>query len=48
MLLKIALAALLVVLVAANLPFILIGLVVWLVLAHQGVCRGPRRAYQRR
>jgi hypothetical protein len=47
-LVKIALVALLVVLVAANLPLILIGLLVWLVLAHQGVCRGPRRTYQRR
>jgi hypothetical protein len=47
-LVKIALVALLVVVVAANLPLILIGLLVWLVLAHQGVCRGPRRSYQRR
>ena len=47
MLLKLVLAmVLLVVLVLANLPLILIGLVVWMVLAHQGVCRGPRRAAQ--
>ena len=47
-LLRLALVALLVVLVVANLPLILIGLVVWMVLAHQGVCGGPRRSYRRR
>jgi hypothetical protein len=47
-LLKIALVALLLVFVVANLPLIVIGLVVWLVLARQGVCRGPRRAYLHR
>ena len=47
-LLRLALVALLVVLVVANLPLILIGLVVWMVLARQGVCGGPHRAYQRR
>ena len=47
-LLKLVLVALLVVLVLANLPLILIGLVVWMVLAHQGVCRGPGRGYRHR
>ena len=46
--LKLALVALLVVLVMANLPLILIGLVVWMVLVRQGVCRGPRRVPSRR
>jgi hypothetical protein len=47
-LLRIALVALLVVLVAANLPLILVGLLVWVLLVRQGVCGGPRRSYQRR
>ena len=47
-LIKVLLAAALVVLVVAHLPLILIGLVIWAVLAHQGTCRGPRRAYRQR
>jgi hypothetical protein len=47
-LLKVLLVAALVMLVIAHLPLILIGLVVWMVLAHQGMCRGPRRAYRQR
>ena len=46
-LLKLLLAAALVVLVVTHLPLILIGLLVWVVLARGGICR-PRRAYQRR
>jgi hypothetical protein len=47
-LLKIALVIVLLMLVLANLPLIIIGLVVWMVLAHQGVCRGPGRVYRHR
>lgn len=47
-LIKILLAAALVVLVVAHLPLILIGLVIWTVLAHKGGTCRPRRAYQRR
>jgi hypothetical protein len=47
-LLKVALATLLVVLVVANLPWILLGLVVWLVLARHGVCRDPGHRFRHR
>jgi hypothetical protein len=46
--LKIALGIVLLMLVLANLPLIIIGLVVWMVIAHQGVCRGPGRGYRHR
>jgi hypothetical protein len=46
-LLKLALVVLLVVLVVAHLPLILLGLVVWAVLAHSGACRGPGHRLQR-
>ena len=48
MLIRVLLVAALVVLVIAHLPLILIGLVVWAVLAHRGGAWRHQRAQQRR
>ena len=47
-LIRILLAAALVVLVVAHLPLILVGLLIWAVLAHRGGACRPSRAHQRR
>ena len=48
MLIRVLLVAALVVLVIAHLPLILIGFVIWAVLAHRGGAWRHQRAHQRR
>ena len=48
MLIRVLLVAALAVLVIAHLPLILIGFVIWAVLAHRGGAWHHQRAHQRR